>query len=191
MASNWKNFKRVASFLGAIALTQFWSPHTCVRAADTLVLRFGPFTESISLEELQNTADTGEFPRGLELYTSRISEEQRRFFVRLLRTKVPIDVVTVNSLLNTQMGVTILNQLSQAVVRKDDAGVQALRAALVLGTTHPQGLSLINFIAAYPSQRLEIDVLQAFYLANQLPKLRQIPQAIKLRDQVVQSPLNW
>jgi hypothetical protein len=182
MASNWKNFKRVAIFLGAIALTQFWGSNTSVHAADTVVLRFGPFAESISLEELQNTADTGKFPRGLELYTGRISEEQSRFFVRLLRTKVPIDVVTVNSLLNTQMGITILNNVSQAVVRKDEAGVQALRAALVLGATQPQGLSVINFIAAYPSQRLEIDVLKAFYVAKRFPKLRQIPNAVQTRD---------
>ena len=182
MASNWKNFKIVVSFLGAIALTQFWGFNTSVRAADTVVLRFGPFAESISLEELQNTADTGKFPTGLELYTGRISEDQSRFFVRLLRTKVPIDVVTVNSLLNTQMGITILNNVSQAVVRKDDAGVQALRAALVLGATQPQGLSVINFIAAYPSQRLEIDVLKAFYVAKRLPKLRQIPNAVQTRN---------
>lgn len=170
MGRNWKNLKIVASFWGAIALTQFCGSNTSVRAANTVVVRFGPFAESISLSELQKAADTGEFPRGLELYTGRISEEQRRLFLETLRTRVPIDVVTLSSLLNTQIGTTILSNLSEALVRKDQAGVQALRAAFVLGATKPQGLSLLNFIAAYPSERLEINALKAFQVARRLNK---------------------
>ncbi len=86
----------------------------------------------------------------------------------VLRARVPIDIVTLSRLLNTQIGTTILSNLSDAVVRKDEAGVQALRAAFVLGATKPQGLSLLNFIAAYPSQRLEINVFQAFQVARSL-----------------------
>ncbi|MEA5512714.1 alpha/beta hydrolase [Nodularia sp. UHCC 0506] len=168
MGINWKNFKIVASFLSAIALTQFCGSNTSVRAADTVVVRFGLFAESISLAELQKAADTGEFPRGLELYTRGISETQRRFFLEALNTKVPIDVVTLSRLLNTQIGTTILSNLSETLFRKDQAGVQALRAAFVLGATKPQGLSLLNFIAAYPSQRLEIDVSKAIQVAGRL-----------------------
>lgn len=168
MGINWKNLKTVASFLGAIAITQFCGINTSVRAADTVVLRFGPFAESISLAELQKTADTGELPRGLEIYTGRISESQRNFLVGALRARVPLDVVTVSSLLNTQIGTTILSNLSEALVRKDQAGVQALRAAFVLGATKPQGLSILNFIAAYPSQRLEINLFKAFQVAGRL-----------------------
>ena len=168
MGRNWKYLKILASFLGAIAWTQFCGTKTSVLAADRVVLRFGPFAESISLSELQKAADTGELPRGLELYTGRISEEQRRFILEILRTKVPIDVVTLSSLLNTEIGVTILGNLSEALVRKDQAGVQALRAAFVLGANKPQGLSILNFIAAYPSQSLEINVLKALQVARRL-----------------------
>ncbi|MDB9371888.1 alpha/beta hydrolase [Nodularia sphaerocarpa] len=170
MGSNWKNLKIVASLLSAIALTQFCGSNTSVRAADRVVVRFGPFTESISLSELQKAADTGEFPRGLGLYTGRISEAQRRSFLGLLKEKVPIDVVTLSSVLNTELGTTILSNLSEALVRKDDAGVQALRAAFVLGATKPQGLSILNFIAAYPSERLEINAFKAFQVARRLNK---------------------
>ncbi|TVP61087.1 MAG: alpha/beta hydrolase [Nodularia sp. (in: Bacteria)] len=168
MGRNWKNLKIVASFWGAIALTQLCGPNTSVRAAETVVVRFGPFAESISLSELQNMADTGEFPRGLELYTGRISEEQRNFLSGALRARVPIDVVTLSRLLNTQIGTTILSNLSEALVRRDQAGVQALRAAFVLGATEPKGLSILDFIAAYPSQRLEINLLKAFQVAARL-----------------------
>ncbi|GAX34876.1 alpha/beta hydrolase [Nodularia sp. NIES-3585] len=168
MGINWKSFKIVASFLSAIALTQFCGSNTSVRAAETVVLRFGLFAETISVSELQKAVDTGKFPRGLEVYTGGISEEQRNFLLGLLRVRVPVDIVTLSRLLNTQIGTTILSNLSEALVRKDQAGVQALRAAFVLGATEPQGLSILNFIAAYPSQRLEINLLKAFQVAASL-----------------------
>jgi hypothetical protein len=168
MVSNWKKLSIVASFLTTIVVTQFFRSNYSVLAADKVVVRLGPFTESISLAELQEVADNGKFPRGWELYTGNISSEQRRLFVEALRVKIPIDVVTLSSLLNTEIGTSILTRLSQALVRRDDAGVQALRAAFVLGASKNQGLSLLNFIAAYPSQRLEIDVLQALQVARSL-----------------------
>ncbi|WP_414563444.1 MULTISPECIES: alpha/beta hydrolase [unclassified Anabaena] len=168
MKRNWKKLKIVASFFCAIALTQLLGAKTPVQAAQKVVVRFGPFAETLSLAELQQAAETGEFPQGLELYTGGLSQEQRRFFVGALRMRVPINIVTLSSLLNTQIGTTILSNISEALVRKDQAGVQALRAALVLGATEPQGLSLLNFIAAYPSQRLEIDLFKAVQVAGRL-----------------------
>ncbi|CEJ46969.1 Uncharacterized protein apha_02806 [Umezakia ovalisporum] len=168
MGRYWKNLKIIATFLGAMALTQFCGSKTSVRAADTVVVRFGLFAESISLAELQKVAGTGELPKGLGLYTGRISEEQRRYFSALLKAKVPIDAVTLSRLLNSQIGTTILSNLSEALVRKDQAGVQALRAALVLGANQPQGLSILSFIAAYPSDRLEISLPKAFRVARSL-----------------------
>jgi hypothetical protein len=168
MVSNWKKLSIVASFWTTIVFTQFCGSNSSVLAADKVVVRLGPLAESISLAELQEAADTGEFPRGWELYTRRISPEQRRLFIEALRVKIPIDVVTLSSLLYTEIGTSMLTTLSQALVRKDDAGVQALRAAFVLGASENQGLSLLNFIAAYPSQRLEIDVLQALQVARSI-----------------------
>ncbi len=168
MVKSWKSLKIAAGLFCAIALTQFFGTNTSAQAADTVVVRFGVFAESISLTNLRKAAETGEFPPSLELFTQRLSEQQRRFFLGVLRMGVPINVVTINRLLNTQIGITILNDISTALVRKDKAGVQALRAGLVLGSTAPQGLSVLSFIAAYPSQRLEINLPQAFRVSGSL-----------------------
>jgi predicted dienelactone hydrolase len=167
MARSWESLKKVGGFLCAIALTQFGT-NTCAKAADTVVVRFGLFTESISLADLQKAAKTGEFPGSLQPYTKRLSQEQRQFFLGALNMNLPLNVVTVNGLVNTQIGTSILNDLATALARKDKAGVQALRAGLILGSTAPQGLSILSFIAAYPSKRLEIDVPQAFKVAGSL-----------------------
>ncbi len=167
MARSWQSLKKLGSFLCAIALTQF-STNTSAKAADTVVVRFGLFTETITLAELQKTAKTGELPRSLQPYAKRLSEQQRQLFVGALNTNLPLNIVTINRLVNTQIGTSILNDLSTALAREDKAGVQALRAGLVLGSTAPQGLSILSFIAAYPSKRLEINVPQAFKVAGSL-----------------------
>ncbi|MEH2304106.1 alpha/beta hydrolase [Nostoc sp.] len=167
MGRNWRSLKTVAGFFSAIVLTQF-GVNTSAIAADTVVVRLGVFTESISLTELQNAAKTGELPRSLQSYTKGLSEQQRRFLLGALGMNIPMNVVTINKLLNTQIGTTILNDFATALARKDNAGVQALRGGLVLGSTAPQGLSILSFIAAYPSKRLEIDLPKAFIVAGSL-----------------------
>lgn len=167
MRRSWGTLKTIAGFFSAIALTQFGA-NTPALAADTVIVRLGLFTETISLTELQKAAKTGELPGSLQPYAKRLSEEQRRFFLGALGMNIPMNVVTVNRLVNTQIGTTILSDFATALARKDKAGVQALRAGLVLGSTAPQGLSILSFIAAYPSKRLEIDLPKAFIVAGSL-----------------------
>ncbi|MBN3884064.1 MAG: alpha/beta hydrolase [Nostoc sp.] len=167
MGISWGSLKTVAGFFGAIVLTQFGA-NTSAIAADTVVVRLGLFTESISLAELQNAAKTGELPGSLQSYTKGLSEQQRRVFLGALGMNIPMNVVTLDRLINTQIGTTILNDFATALARKDKAGVQALRAGLILGSTAPQGLSILSFIAAYPSKRLEINLPQAFIVAGNL-----------------------
>ncbi len=163
MGKIWRSLKTVAGLFSAIALTQFGA-NTSAIAADTVVVRLGLFTESISLTELQKAVKTGKLPGSLH----SLSEEQRRFFLGALGMNIPMNVVTLDRLINTQIGTTILNDFATALARKDKAGVQALRAGLVLGSTAPQGLSILSFIAAYPSKRLEIDLPKAFVVAGSL-----------------------
>ncbi|MBN3958167.1 alpha/beta hydrolase [Nostoc sp. NMS8] len=167
MGINWGSLKTVAGFLGAIVLTQFGGNASAI-AADTVIVRLGLFTESISLTELQKAAKTGELPESLQPYTKELSEQQRRFFLGALGMNIPMNIVTVDKLVNSRIGTTILNDFATALARKDKAGVQALRAGLVLGSAAPQGLSILSFIAAYPSKRLEIDLPQAFLVAGSL-----------------------
>jgi predicted dienelactone hydrolase len=167
MGRSWGSLKTVVGLFSAIVLTQFGA-NTSAIAADTVVVRLGLFTESISVTELQESARTGELPESLQPYAKGLSDKQRRFFLGALGMNIPINVVTVNNLFNTQIGTTILHDFATALARKDNAGVQALRAGLVLGSTAPHGLSVLSFIAAYPSKRLEIDLPKALIIAGSL-----------------------
>ncbi|BAY13192.1 alpha/beta hydrolase [Calothrix sp. NIES-2098] len=162
------SLKNLTGWLCGLAIAQILGINTSAKAADTVVVRFGPFAESISVADLQTAAETGKFPRDLQFFTNSLSEQERRLVLGALRTRVPLNVVTVSRLLNTQIGTTILNDLATALVRKDRAGAQALRAGFVLGSVSPQGLSILSFIKNYPSNRLEINLPRAFAVASNL-----------------------
>ncbi len=163
---NW--LKVVIGTICAMAIAQLNSATTSAQAAETVVIRIGPLEESISVSDLRTIAETGKVPRNLSGYAKFLSAQQRSQILAALQTKVPLNVVAISNLLNHHVGSAILNDLVTATPREDNAGVQALRAALVLGSTAPQGLSIISFIEAYPSQRLNIDIKQAFRVVGNL-----------------------
>jgi predicted dienelactone hydrolase len=165
---SWKDFKVFAGVFCAVALTPFFVVNTSAQAADTVVIRYGPLEESVSLEELKKSTETGKLPASLGTYTKRMTEEQRRFLVEGLKIRIPINVITLDRLINTQIGTTILSDVSTAISRGDQAGLQAMKGGLVLAANSPQGLSILSFIAAYPSQRLVINLPQAITVARSL-----------------------
>jgi predicted dienelactone hydrolase len=166
MGKFWRGLKGFALSFGVLALVNYKTLPAL--SAETVVVRFGILSESFSLKELQYVSETGKFPDGFEIYTSRLSQEQRQLIIEALRAKIPINVFTISRLLNSQIGTTILKDLSSVVRREDDAGAQALRAAMVLGSRGSQGLSVLSFIESYPSQRLEINLPEAFKVAGSL-----------------------
>lgn len=168
MAQNHKNLKISVSLLTALITTQFFGATTSVQAANTVVIEYGSFADSIPVSDLQKVAQTGKFPHDLDFYASKLSPQQRSLLVGALRTNIPINVVAIDNLLDSQIGTTVVDDLSKAIHRKDNAKVEALKAALILGSTAPKGLSLLSFINAYPSQRLEINLPQAFAAVSHL-----------------------
>jgi predicted dienelactone hydrolase len=168
MGRSWRSIRIITGLFCALALTQFVGKHTSAQAADTVVVRFGLFSRSIAVADLQTAANTGQFPPNLTYISNSLPPEQRSLLLSALNIRIPLNVATVSRLLNTQIGTTVLNDLSTAVVRKDNAGIQALRAAFVLGARNPEGLSILDFIAAYPNERLEINLPQAFAVVRTL-----------------------
>lgn len=165
---SWKNFKVFAGVFCAVALTPFFVVNSSAQAADTVVIRYGPLEESVSLKDLKKSTETGELPASLGTYTKRMTEEQRRFLVEGLKIQIPINVITLDRLISTQIGTTILSDVSTAITRPDQAGLQAMRGGLILGANSPQGLSILSFIEAYPSKRLVINLPQAITVARSL-----------------------
>ncbi|WP_449420363.1 alpha/beta hydrolase [Phormidium nigroviride] len=164
-------FRCLSSAVGiasAIALSSLGWIATPVQAAETLVIRKGIFESSIAVADLRSLVETGKLPESLQNYAALLSSQQRSQIYGALKTKIQLNVVTVSNLLNTQIGTGILADLATVTPRRDGAGVQALRAAMVLGSTAPEGLSVLSFIEAYPAQRMIVDLDRAFAVMQNL-----------------------
>ncbi|QNP28686.1 alpha/beta hydrolase [Cylindrospermopsis curvispora] len=153
--------------LSAIAWTPYLTMCPTAHGADKVTIRYGFLEESTSLTELKKATETGQLPGSLQIYTSRLSQEQRNWLVQGLRARIPINVVTLNWLLNTQLGQTVINEIAAVFDRRQDqSGVQAVRAGLILAASSPEGLSILSFIAAYPSQTLKLNLAEVLTVAK-------------------------
>ncbi|WP_414624191.1 alpha/beta hydrolase [Calothrix sp. CCY 0018] len=159
--------KTSAGLLSATA-TYLLSTNIPSIAAENVVLRYGILSESISVTELQQIAETGKIQGHYKKYTNRLPVEKRQALLTKLQTKYPVNFVTLSRFLYTPGASAILKDLAKVTLHSESGGMQALRSALVHGAKNKKGLSIISFIDAYPSEQLEIDVEKASKAFNQL-----------------------
>lgn len=137
-------------------------------AADRVLIRKGILTVAVQVDDLKIFEETGIVPSGLKKITKMLPAQQTDLFLGALRARLPIDVTAFSYLLNTRLAEPVLTGLATIIDRQDQAGMVALRAALILGTDQPGGLSLVSFLRAYPSQQITFNIDQAFLLFSQL-----------------------
>ena len=159
--------KTSAGLLSATA-TYLLSTNIPSIAAENVVLRYGILSESISVKELQQIAETGKIQGHYKKYTNRLPVEKRQALLTKLQTKYPVNFVTLSRFLYTPGASAILKDLAKVTLHSESGGMQALRSALVHGAKNKEGLSIISFIDAYPGEQLEIDVEKASKAFNQL-----------------------
>jgi predicted dienelactone hydrolase len=138
------------------------------KATETVVVRKGFLESSIAVADLRSLAETGKVPDRLQNYANLLSGEQRSQIFGALKAKIPLNVVGLSNLLNTRIGTAILADLTTVIPRRDGAGVEALRSALVLGANTPEGLSVLSFIENYPGPRVVVDLDRAFAVLGNL-----------------------
>ena len=130
------------------------------QATESLVFVSGAFRRSIHVADLEWLAKTGQ-PRGLMVDVLRFSNQSPTEMAALLNQEISLPVTLMSRLLNTRIGEALLSRLAQVVypLKAADAGLPALRSALVMGTVNGNGsLSAINFLKAYPTQELQVDI---------------------------------
>ena len=142
-----------------LALDSLFSSPTL--AAEKLVFRYAIFEQSLPIADLRQYAETQKISSDLKDFLGYLSPSEQRMLQEALQVKMSLDLVALDKVLDTDIGKKILKSVSSAIARRDNAGIQALRAAVILGAKSPEGLGIISFLEAYPSKRLVIDVPKA------------------------------
>ncbi|MBG1242520.1 alpha/beta hydrolase [Nostoc sp. NZL] len=157
-------------------------------AAEKVTVRYGLFEQSIPVADIRNYDKTQKASADLQSFLDYLSAKEKQKFQDALQVKMSLNIVALDKLLNTGMGKQILSFASQAIARRDQASIPALRSAIIIGARSPEGLGLISFLEAYPSNQLVVDVSKISKLvglANSSSSSADAPP----KDNVSSSPL--
>ncbi|WP_339381442.1 alpha/beta hydrolase [Brasilonema bromeliae] len=126
-------------------------------AAEKIVLKYGIFRESVSVEKLTKFAETGEVSPMLNLLLNQARQDPQT--VRNVLTKeVNASPVVLDRLLNNPIGEFLVDQIGQTIhTPSSEANPQALRSALVLSANKDNKVSLIEIIQNYPTQEVYVE----------------------------------
>lgn len=147
---------------------------SAVTAAETVSFWYGPFQRSVSVADLRQYATTEVVSPDLAGLFAFVKPRTRQEVRKVLNYKIPLDVVTLSRLLDSDPGSKLLSQFSSALVRKDDAGILAMRGGLILGAASKEGLSVLTFLEAYPNSELGLNIPKFFQVlksTKDLPSL--------------------
>ena len=178
----WFQKTGIAILLAGMAI--FLNPGK-VKASEEIVFTYGGATQTVSLEELQTFADTGEMSPGLDFLLN--FSKQNPFMIRwILNQEFPANIKLVYELLNTAPGEYVLSQTSNVVGSKSErANVKALRGALVASASDDNVISLIELLDNYPTQ-------QVFVHGKILAKARKnLTQFVEETSKYIQIPVSF
>lgn len=137
-------------------------------AAEKIVVRYGIFEQSLPVFDLRQYAETQKISAELQDFLRYLNPKEKVMVQEALQVNMFLDIVALDKLLNSEIGENFLSSISPAIARRDDAGIPALRAAIILGTKSPKGLGIISFLEAYPSKQIVIDLPETEEILSQL-----------------------
>jgi hypothetical protein len=165
--------------LGGIAAGLLLSASNSI-AAETVVLKYGPFRETISVAELTALAETGEPSAELASYI-KLADKEPAEIQNILNKSVKVDVMKLDRLLNSALGELALGKLAEAIhTPAGSADQQALRAALVLSASRDGEITLIEALQNYPTKEVHVEGEKVVAALRQFNRLQK--QADKVRE---------
>jgi len=153
------------------------------RASETVIFKYGPIRESISVAELTTFVETGELSRSLKTYLRQTNTrpEQLR---SLMTDSVAMDGVALSGQLNAPLGELALDQLSRYIHTPDDkANRPSLRSALVLSALPDGEIALIEVLQNYPTREVHVEgerLHETLIVFNQLRQHARAAESISL-----------
>jgi predicted dienelactone hydrolase len=134
------------------------------QAAETLLLRVGPLSQRVDLNDLEHFSETGEVPPSLKLYRPLLTPQLAEALQGRLSLDPAISSLVLEEVLRSSSGKQIiqtLKNISPSLTPTD------LRQALSEAALDPQGLSLLRMLRAMPQDTVEINFSALIALASQ------------------------
>ena len=124
------------------------------------------------IESLALFAKEGQIDSNLDGFAQYANESQLAEIRRALQAKAEISQVTIAQFLYTPQGEVLLRRLGRLIQTKArQPGFYAIRAALILAASDPEGLTIVNVLRKFPTYGIRIDIARGLAIANELTSL--------------------
>lgn len=153
-------------------------------ASETIILKYGPFRESIPVQELNTFAETGEQSENIKYYFQK-SKQNPEAVRKALMQPVKANIIVLDRALNNKMGELALKQVSKFVhTRSGKEDQKALRASLIISASGDNQITLMEAINNYPTSEVEVEGEQVFAAYRRLQTLEGVAQRVmeKIKD---------
>lgn len=143
-----------------------------VLAAEVIYFSYGALERSISVAALEAYTKQGKLDADLAAYADYIGSQQLAQLRSALVTPIDVSPVAVSQFLYTPQGEILLRRLGQVIqTEARQPGFYALRAALILAATDPEGLTLLNVLQRFPTRSMRVDLGRSLRIAQELETL--------------------
>jgi predicted dienelactone hydrolase len=141
-------------------------------SAERLYLSYGLLERSISVSALEAYAQRGELDEDLLVYAQYAKPEDLQSLRKGLVTRADLTPIAVSQFLYTPQGEILLRRLGQVIQPESrDPGFFAIRAALILASSDPQGLTPLNIFRRFPTRGIRIDLQRSLQIAGDLEQI--------------------
>ncbi len=158
-------------YLGLFALTAVCTAAPAL-GADRIYVTYGPLEESVPIASLALFAKEGKIDSNLDGFAQYAKKSQLAEIRSALQAKAEISPVTIAQFLYTPQGEVLLERLGRVIQTKArQPGFYAIRAALILAASDPEGLTILNVLQKFPTYGIRIDISRGLGIADKLTSL--------------------
>lgn len=158
-------------YLGLFAFTAVCTAAPAM-GAERIYVTYGPLEESVPIESLALFAKEGIIDSNLDGFAQYAEKAQLADIRSALQAKAEISQVTIAQFLYTPQGEVLLRRLGRVIQTKArQPGFYAIRAALILAASDPEGLTILNVLRKFPTYGIRIDIARGLGIANELTSL--------------------
>jgi len=154
--------------IGLISGIGLVSPRPAI-AAERVTTFLNAAELSVSIDDLEAFANNDTLSEPLAQVAAQFDEQQVQTLRQLLRQHVTTDPTTLNRFASAPMLEALLTRLGRAVQTQDgENGAAALRTALVLSASDPDGLSVIDVLRRFPDDEVRVNLASLLRLTADL-----------------------
>jgi hypothetical protein len=162
------------SYLGSCSVVLSVLLSTTVRAAEKVHATYGFIEITLPVSDLEIYAQEGRLSPTLQTYSKFLKPAQLQQLREALKKRIELSSDVISQFLYTPTGEKMLERASTLVKAKSPASsLQALRSALILASTDPQGLTVLSLMRNYPDSGIQLDVGQGIEVFQSIRKLVQ------------------